>query len=119
MASGRTVYGLKKSGEKIPLEIGLSKVTLDDGTVQVVATLNDITEKKKIEDKLSETNLALEEEKQNFENFVNLAPVGIAINNMEDGSFKYVNSEFSKFTGYKVDELNKMDYWQLTPKKYE
>ena len=30
-----------------------------------------------------------------------------------------MNKEFSLFTGYDVDELNAMDYWQLTPKIYE
>lgn len=61
----------------------------------------------------------LEQEKKKFEEFVNLAPVGIAINRLEDGAFEYINSEFSRFTGYTVEELNKMDYWQLTPKEYE
>lgn len=61
----------------------------------------------------------LKQEKKKFEEFVNLAPIGIAINRMDDGSFLYVNSEFSRFTGYSVDELNAMDYWQLTPRKYE
>jgi PAS domain S-box-containing protein len=58
-------------------------------------------------------------EKEKFEKFVNLAPVGIVINEFDTGKFVYVNKEFSKFTGYKVGELNSMDYWQLTPKKYE
>lgn len=55
-------------------------------------------------------------EKEKFELFVNLAPVGIAINKMSSGEFDYVNKEFSRFSGYDVDELNQMDYWQLTPK---
>lgn len=59
------------------------------------------------------------EEKEKFERFVNLAPVGIAINSMAEGRFEFVNQKFSDMTGYTVDELNKMDYWQLTPKKYE
>lgn len=58
-------------------------------------------------------------EKEKFENFVNLAPIGIAINSINDGSFEFVNQEFEKITGYSVAELNQMDYWQLTPKTYE
>ena len=75
-----------------------------------------------LKDAVSEKNryeLAYQEEKEKFGQFVNLAPVGIAINRMDDGSFDYVNNEFSRFTGYEVDELNQMDYWQLTPKFYE
>ncbi|QPB82052.1 PAS domain S-box protein [Pseudoalteromonas rubra] len=60
----------------------------------------------------------LEQERQKFAEFVDLAPIGIAINYLEDGRFDYINAEFSRFTGYSVDELNQMDYWQLTPKKY-
>ena len=59
------------------------------------------------------------EEKEKFEQFFSLAPVGIAINRLDDGSFEYVNKELSRFSGYDKDELNRMDYWQLTPKKYE
>lgn len=58
-------------------------------------------------------------EKEKFEKFVDLAPVGIAINSISDGSFEFVNEEFVRITGYSVDELNQMDYWQLTPEKYE
>ncbi|BDX08542.1 ATP-binding protein [Planctobacterium marinum] len=57
-------------------------------------------------------------EKEKFEQFVDLAPIGIAINKMADGAFKFVNKEFSRFTGYKINELNEMDYWQLTPEEY-
>ena len=58
-------------------------------------------------------------EKEKFEKFVDLAPVGIAINSISDGSFEFLNEEFGRITGYSVDELNQMDYWQLTPEKYE
>lgn len=62
---------------------------------------------------------AYEFEQKKFEQFVNISPVGIAINRISDGSFQYVNKEFSRFTGYDINELNEMDYWQLTPKRYE
>ncbi|KZN43641.1 hypothetical protein N474_20480 [Pseudoalteromonas luteoviolacea CPMOR-2] len=61
---------------------------------------------------------AYEFEQEKFKKFVNLAPIGIAINRFEDGAFEYVNDEFSHFTGYSVDELNQLDYWEITPKKY-
>ncbi len=61
----------------------------------------------------------LDQEKKKFAEFVNLAPIGIAINRLEDGSFEYINDEFSRFTGYSIEELNAMDYWQLTPEKYQ
>ncbi|EWH11788.1 multi-sensor hybrid histidine kinase [Catenovulum agarivorans DS-2] len=61
----------------------------------------------------------LEHEQHKFEQFVNLVHVGIAINRLSDGAFIFVNAEFSRFTGYSIEELNTLDYWQLTPKKYQ
>lgn len=62
---------------------------------------------------------AYEEEKEKFEKTVELAPVGVAINRLDTGAFDYVNQEFSRFSGYSVEELNQLDYWHLTPQKYE
>lgn len=50
--------------------------------------------------------------------FVSNAPVGIAINDKE-GNFVEINHEFSRFTGYTVDELNELSYWDITPSEYE
>lgn len=55
MTTGRDVYGVNKGGEKVALEIGLSKVTLDDGSIEIVATISDITERKKAENELFES----------------------------------------------------------------
>jgi PAS domain S-box-containing protein len=77
---------------------------------------NERLEKALIEAKNFEN--AYQSERQKFEEFVNLAPVGIAINKFDGGAFEYVNDEFARFTGYSVDELNEMDYWHLTPEKY-
>ncbi|WP_235591132.1 PAS domain-containing protein [Pseudoalteromonas sp. H105] len=62
---------------------------------------------------------AYQKEKIKFESFVNLAPVGIAVNSLKDGAFHYVNNEFSYITGYTVDEINAIDYWKITPNKYK
>jgi len=35
-----------------------------------------------------------------------------------DGSFIKVNVEFTRITGYTTEELNKLSYWDLTPKEY-
>lgn len=87
------------------------------------AFVSDISEEKTYEQQLEQSreqlSALLEQEKRKFEEFVSLAPVGIAINKMENGKFEYINAEFARFTGYDIDELNSMDYWQLTPSKYE
>lgn len=105
--------------------VSLTSLPLKDKQL-VLAIGRDISElletKGKLDDVVSDfesVKTAYLKEKEKFELFVNLAPVGIAINKMSSGEFDYVNKEFSRFSGYDVDELNQMDYWQLTPKKYD
>ncbi|MGH1352378.1 MAG: PAS domain-containing sensor histidine kinase [Methyloligellaceae bacterium] len=46
MANGRDVLGIRKDHTSIPLEIALNRFTLPDGTIQVVASIVDITDRK-------------------------------------------------------------------------
>ena len=61
MALGRSVFGLKKNGTLVPLEIGLTKVPLEGEVLQIVATITDITEKQKASDALESIGRILEE----------------------------------------------------------
>lgn len=49
-----------------------------------------------------------------FEN----TPIGLALSDM-DGKLVEVNHAFADITRYNIDELKKLSYWDLTPKKYE
>jgi diguanylate cyclase (GGDEF)-like protein/PAS domain S-box-containing protein len=46
-----------------------------------------------------------------------LSPLGIALTDMS-GRYLEFNQAFENICGYTHDELNKLDYWALTPKKY-
>lgn len=81
-----------------------------NGKPTIFSGFTDISNLKKAEEKTKESEFKLNK-------FFNFAPIGIAINRM-DGSFLKVNVEFSRLTGYSVEELNKLSYWDLTPKKY-
>ncbi|WP_052141122.1 PAS domain S-box protein [Pseudoalteromonas piratica] len=111
-----------KEGKVFPVRIKGHFIE-SNGEEILFAFVSDISDVKKHEKELqvnsSQMQALLEQEKKKFAEFVNLAPVGIAINKMDTGEFDYINDEFSRFTGYSIDELNTMDYWQLTPKKYE
>ncbi|MEP7702868.1 PAS domain S-box protein [Paraglaciecola sp. 25GB23A] len=112
-------------GSTFPCLVSLTAFNVDDETL-VLAIGRDISELVDTQNKLHKASTDIErissafnEEKEKFEQFFSLAPIGIAINRLDDGSFEYVNKEFSRFSGYDKDELNQMDYWQLTPIKYE
>ncbi len=47
------------------------------------------------------------------------ASVGLAVNKTESGKFVFVNKAFAKITGYSLEELNTLSFWDLTPKQYE
>ncbi len=50
MANGRDVLGIRKDQTTLPLEIALNRFTLPDGSIQVVASVVDITDRKHAEE---------------------------------------------------------------------
>ena len=64
----------------------------------------------------AEKKLRASEEK--LRNLFDLSPLGIALTDMH-GRYLEFNEAFRKICGYPAEELKTLDYWVLTPRKYE
>ncbi|MDE2439524.1 MAG: response regulator, partial [Betaproteobacteria bacterium] len=60
----------------------------------------------------------LSESERKLRGLFDLSPLGIALTDMQ-GRYIDFNESFRKITGYTAKELVDLDYWQLTPRKYE
>ncbi|MCP4283092.1 MAG: PAS domain S-box protein [Gammaproteobacteria bacterium] len=70
-----------------------------------------ITERKRVEE-------ALRESETKLRGLYELSPLGIALTDMK-GRYLEFNESFRRICGYTDEELKALDYWELTPKKYE
>lgn len=75
-------------------------------------TLLDITSFKQLQ-------IELQHAADRFKNLFDLAPVGIAMNDLSTGKYLDGNDSLLASMGYNIDELRALDYWDVTPSKYE
>lgn len=102
MGAGRDLYGLKKCGAEVPIEIGLNPLHMPEG-VCVLASIIDITERKRAEERL---RLVVE-----------AAPNAMLMINAQ-GDIVLVNSQVEKLFGYTRQELLGQAIELLIPERY-
>jgi two-component system, cell cycle sensor histidine kinase and response regulator CckA len=94
----------RKSGEILNVSLSVESIQIA-GELYILALGYDITERKRAEEELLESE-------NKFKSFAENALVGIYL--LQDGVFKYVNPKFAQMFGYTVEEcMNDMDYKSL------
>ncbi len=102
MGAGRELYALKSNGDKIPIEIGLTPVDVNNSTF-VLATLLDISARIKAQ--------------HIFKESVEHAPYGLLVVSKQ-GKITYVNKAISRCFGFQKEELIGEKIEKLLPKRY-
>jgi PAS domain S-box-containing protein len=102
MGAGRDLFGLRKDGSEVPIEIGLNPLQTNDGFF-VLAAIIDISERKRAEDLQRAV--------------VEAAPNAIVMIG-EDGKISLINAQAELLFGYSRRELVGEPVEQLVPERF-
>lgn len=102
MGHGRDLYGKRKNGTEVPVEIGLNPINLDGQTL-ILASIVDITERKRSQEMI---RLAVE-----------AAPNGMVMTDSA-GFITLVNSQTEILFGYSREDLIGMSIDLLVPDRF-
>lgn len=102
MGAGLELYGLRKGGEEFPVEISLSPLKTEEGTM-VMSAIRDISDRKKAN--------------QKFKDLLESAPDAMVIVN-RDGLMVLVNTQAVQLFGWSRDELLGQKIEILVPERF-
>lgn len=102
MGAGLELYGVRSDGKEFPVEISLSPLVTDEGTM-VMSAVRDITNRKQAE--------------QKFRGLLESAPDAMVIVG-RDGNISLINSQTERLFGYSREELIGQPVETLMPMRY-
>jgi PAS domain S-box-containing protein len=102
MGAGLELHGLRSNGEEFPVEISLSPLVTEEGTL-VMSAVRDVTDRKKAE--------------QKFRSLLESAPDSMVIA-AQDGTITLVNSQTERLFGYQRAELLGQPVEVLIPERF-
>lgn len=110
MGTGMELFGKRRSGEEFPVEVSLSPLRTDSGVSLVMATIHDVTQRKKAE-------AALQESEARMRAIFDTAVDGIVMID-EHGAIDRFNPAAERLFGYTEAEVRGRSVAILMPQPY-